>query len=83
MMRQRQAVRLACGMGVACAIGVLAASRPAWPHSEEAAVSLKTYTPITVDGTLTDWVRRLESGNWTGRIEVQKGKVLEIGRAHV
>ena len=53
----------------------------AWAHSEEAAVSLQTYTPITVDGTLEDWVRRLESTNWTGKMDVQKGKVLEWIRA--
>jgi hypothetical protein len=50
-------------------------------HSEEAAVSLQTYTPVTIDGTLEDWVRRLESTNWTGKMDVRKGKVLEWIRA--
>lgn len=49
----------------------------AWPHSEEATVCVKTYTPVTVDGTLDEWVRRLESSNWNGRLEVQKGEVLK------
>ena len=51
--------------------------RPAWPHSEEAAVAVKTYTPVTVNGTLEDWVRRLESSNWTGKLQVKKGQVIE------
>ena len=53
----------------------------AWGHSEESAVSTKTYTPITVDGTLDDWVRRLESTNWTAQLEVKKGQVLDWIRA--
>lgn len=54
---------------------------PARPHSEEATISVKTYTPVTVDGTLNDWVRRLESSNWTGKLEVKKGRVVEWMRA--
>lgn len=50
-------------------------------HSEEATISLKTYTPISVDGTLDDWVRRLESTNWSGQMEIKKGKVLTWVRA--
>ncbi len=53
----------------------------AWAHSEEALVSLKTYTPIEADGKLDDWVRRLESSNWTAQMEVKKGHVLEWVRA--
>ena len=44
-------------------LGVLAAlplaPSPARAHSEEATVAVRTYTPITVDGTLDEWVRRL------------------------
>jgi hypothetical protein len=50
-------------------------------HSEESAIALRTYTGITVDGTLEDWVRRLESGNWSGQLEVKKGRVIEWMRA--
>ncbi len=53
----------------------------AWGHSGKATVSIKTYTPVTVDGTLDDWVRRLEASNWAGQLEVKKGKVLEWIRA--
>lgn len=52
-----------------------------YAHSEESTISIRTYTPITVDGTLDDWVRRLESSNWAGQMEVKKGKVLEWVRA--
>lgn len=58
-----------------------------WPgpwvgaHSEESAISLRSYTPITVDGTLNDWVRRLESSNWTAQLEIKKGRVYEWIRA--
>ena len=63
-------------------VGVfLAGARVVWPHSEEGHASVRTYTPITVDGTLDDWVRRLESSNWTGQLEVKKGQVLEWNRA--
>ena len=54
---------------------------PVWAHSEDATVSIQTYTPITVDGTLHDWVRRLEASNWTAQMQVQKEKVLEWIRA--
>lgn len=60
---------------------VFGLSPAAWPHSEEAAVCVKTYTPITVDGTLDEWVRRLESSNWAGQLEVKKGQVLKWLRA--
>lgn len=60
---------------IACAPGLV------WAHSEEAAVAVRTYTPITVNGTLDDWVRRLEESNWTGQLEVKKGRVLEWIRA--
>jgi len=48
-----------------------------WAHSEEATVSVRTYAPISVDGTLEDWVRRLESSNWAGQLEVKRGRVVE------
>lgn len=66
------------GLGLWLVVWPLAAG---WPHSEEATVSVKTYTPMTVDGTLDEWVRRLESRNWNGRMEVQKGQVLKWMRA--
>ena len=50
-------------------------------HSEEAAVSYRTYSPITVDGKLDDWVRRLERSDWKGRLSAKKGEVLESIRA--
>ena len=53
----------------------------AWAHSDKATVSVKTYTPITVDGSLEDWVRRLEESNWVGRLQVQKGLVAHWMRA--
>jgi hypothetical protein len=53
----------------------------AWAHSEEATISIRTYTPITVDGKLDDWVRRLERSNWTGQLQTQKGEVLQWMRA--
>lgn len=61
-------------------LSVIAASE-AGAHSEKATISVRTYTPVTVDGTLQDWVRRLESNNWAGQLEVQKGKILEWIRA--
>jgi hypothetical protein len=64
------------------AISVAVGSHPAaWAHSEESAVSVRTYTPVTVNGTLDDWVRRLEGSNWTGQLEVKKGRVFEWIRA--
>ena len=52
-----------------------------WAHSEEATVSVKTYSPIVVDGTLDDWVRRLEGSNWAGQLQIAQGKVIEWMRA--
>lgn len=52
-----------------------------WAHSDKAAIALKTYTGIVVDGKLDDWVRRLERSNWTAQLEVKKGHVLEWVRA--
>ncbi len=72
-------------LGVIVAVGVMifALHEPqvVWAHSEEAAVSVKTYTPIVVDGTLDDWVRRLEGSNWTGQLEVKKGQTVQWIRA--
>lgn len=67
-------------LGLALLLGFLGA-QAATAHSEEATVSTRTYTPITVDGTLHDWVRRLEASNWTGQMEVKKGQVIEWIRA--
>ena len=67
---------LLVGSGLVVSVGAVA-----WSHSEEALVSIRTYQPITVDGTLTEWVRRLERSNWSGRLEVQKGDVLQWIRA--
>jgi len=50
-------------------------------HSEQAAVSVKTYSRITVDGSLADWVRRLEDTDWAGRLQVTRGEVLPWLRA--
>lgn len=50
-------------------------------HSEEAAVSQKTYTGITVDANLKDWVRRIEQGNWSGKMEITKGHAVRWMRA--
>lgn len=61
--------------------GLLLFPSAAAAHSEEAAVCVRTYAPITVDGTLDDWVRRLESSNWTGQLEVKKGQVIQWNRA--
>lgn len=66
------------GLGVLLALGV---APPAWPHSEEATICVRTYTPITVDGKLDDWVRRLESSNWTGQMQAKKGAVQQWMRA--
>lgn len=50
-------------------------------HSEEAAISVKNYGPVQVDGKLEDWVRRLERSDWTGQLKVKKGEVVEWMRA--
>ena len=52
-----------------------------WGHSEEASISVKTYTPIAVDGTLEDWARRLADSNWSGQLEIKKGQVTQWIRA--
>ena len=67
-----------CLLSVVCCLSAVSV---AWAHSEEAAVSTKTYSPITVDGKLDDWVRRLETSDWTGRLAVQKGQVFTSIRA--
>ena len=59
----------------------LAGAQPAWAHSEQAAVSVKTYTPIVVDGKLDDWVRRIEGSNWSAQLEIKKGNGLDWMRA--
>lgn len=56
-------------------------SPAALAHSKEAAVSIKTYSAVTVDGTLDDWVRRLESSNWNAQLEVKNGQTLKWIRA--
>ena len=68
-------------MGVA--FGLLCWSAPAWvwAHSEEAGVAVQTYTPIVVDGTLTEWVRRLERSDWSAQLKVKGGAALEWMRA--
>lgn len=66
---------------VLVALSALALAGTVSAHSEESAVSLKTYTGITVDGTLEDWVRRLEGGNWAGQLEVKKGRTFQWMRA--
>ena len=48
-----------------------------WAHSGKAIIAIRTYTPMTIDGSLEDWVRRLESSNWTGQLDVKKGHVVE------
>ena len=54
---------------------------PVEAHSEEAAIALRTYTPIVIDGKLDDWVRRVEQSNWSGKMEVKKGEVIKWVRA--
>jgi len=54
---------------------------PVGAHSEEAAVSYRTYAPLTIDGKLEDWIRRLEGRDWNGRLAVAKGEVGERIRA--
>jgi hypothetical protein len=61
--------------------GLARGGAPVWAHSERATVAVRTYTAVTVDGTLQEWGRRLERTNWAGRLEVQKGQVLEWIRA--
>lgn len=63
---------------VICWIGL---SPTAQAHSGKAAVAVKTYTSITVDGKLDDWVRRLRRSDWTAQLEVKKDNVLEFIRA--
>ncbi len=52
-----------------------------WGHSGKATGSVRTYTPITIDGKLDDWVRRIERSNWPAKLETQKGNVMEWLRA--
>ena len=70
---------------VVCAVwflsSLLATVSVAGAHSEEAGIAVKTYTPVTVDGKLDDWVRRLEHSDWSGRLQVKKGDVLEWMKA--
>ena len=68
-------------VGVTVALILLTAAHRVAAHSEESGIALRTYTGITVDGTLEDWVRRLESGNWAGQLEVKKGRVFQWMRA--
>lgn len=59
----------------------LAQTGSAWAHSEKATVTVKTYTPIVVDGKLNDWVRRLEDTNWSAQLEIKKGNGIDWIRA--
>src|SRR3989338_6578269 len=68
------------GLSTALALE-LSLAAAAQAHSEEVAISIRTYTPITVDGKLDDWVRRLERSNWTGQLQTKKGEVLQWMRA--
>ena len=67
-------------LGLVCA-NLLGWPQVGWAHSEEATISVKTYTPIVVDGKLDDWVRRLEQHNWSAQLKVKKGDWLEAIRA--
>lgn len=60
-------------------MGLMAASARA--HSDKAAVAVRTYQGIEVDGKLDDWTRRLERSNWAGQLEVKKGQTLKWVRA--
>lgn len=77
-MRVRRDVRwcvLVCSM-------VWSGGMPAvWAHSEEAAISVRTYTPMTIDGKLDDWIRRLQRSDWDGQLQVKNGEVLDRIRA--
>src|SRR3989338_9229435 len=66
-----------CGLWTA----TLGLSGVATAHSGEATVSVKTYTPVVIDGKLEEWVRRVERSNWTGKLELQKGQVVPWIRA--
>lgn len=73
-------------MGRQLILGLVCASLLGWPHvgwahSEQATISVKTYTPIVVDGRLDDWVRRLEQNNWSAQLKVKKGDWLGAIRA--
>ncbi len=63
---------------VSCCVGL---APRAWSHSEEATVTVKTYAPITVDGKLDDWVRRLDRSDWAAQLKVKKSDVLRWIRA--
>jgi hypothetical protein len=58
-------------LALAVGIGSLAGEA----HSDKAAVAVRTDGPITVDGALGDWVRRLDERNWAGRLQIQQGLV--------
>lgn len=62
-------------------LGVLVYSSAAFAHSEQAAVCVRTYKPIEVDGDLKDWVKELDSSNWEAQLEIKKGKVTRWIRA--
>ena len=62
--------------------GVAGLGAPAtWAHSEQAAVCVKTYAPIVVDGKLSDWTRRVENSNWSAQLEIKQGNALDWMRA--
>lgn len=67
--------------GTLIAAMVLGPAGLLWSHSREAAISLKTYTAISVDGKLDDWARRVERINWPAKMAIKKGEVLEWIRA--
>lgn len=54
---------------------------PVAAHSDRAAVAVRTFEPIAVDGELGDWARRVEPTNWAGRLEIKKGEVRAWMRA--
>lgn len=51
-------------------------------HSEKAAVCVKNYDPIVVDGKLDDWIGRIESSNWGAMLDIKKGKTERWMRAY-
>jgi hypothetical protein len=60
-----------------CIASVTGVMEQAWAHSEEAAIAVRTYTPIEVDGSLQDWCRRIENTNWPAKMQCQKGDVTQ------
>ena len=80
--RTAHRVRLARAASVLAGVMLSGAMMPrAWAHSKEATISIKTYLPIEIDGRLDDWTRRVESANWTAKMAMKKGQVLEWIRA--